>query len=47
MKCEHDWQLVEVNLTGKGADQLHECSRCGDQAYLPAQAALGDTRPPL
>jgi hypothetical protein len=43
----HDWVLTEANLTGRGADQIHVCSRCGATAYQPGQAALRDTRPPL
>jgi len=44
---EHDWVLTEANLTTKGADQTHVCSRCEATAYQPGQAALRDTRPPL
>jgi hypothetical protein len=44
---EHDWQLVEVNFSEKGADRELHCSRCPAVTYQPAQAALRDDRPPL
>jgi hypothetical protein len=43
---EHDWVLDEVNLTSRGADRGESCW-CGAVRYVPAQAALRDTRPPL
>jgi hypothetical protein len=44
---EHDWQLVEVDFTSRGADRVLECSTCPAVQYEPGQAALRDTRPPL
>lgn len=45
--CVHDWQLVEAVFTLRGADQVHECSRCPAVSYAPGQAAVRDRRPPL
>lgn len=43
---EHDWQLDEVHVTTRGADRGVSCW-CGATSYVPGQAALRDTRPPL
>ncbi|WP_165764007.1 hypothetical protein [Nocardioides sp. PD653] len=43
----HLFDLREVVVTGRGADQVRVCVRCGAPAYEPGQAALKDRRPPL
>ena len=45
--CEHDWQLQEVVVSGRGADQVVACPVCGLVGYGAGQAAVRDTWPPL
>lgn len=44
---EHVWELTDVVIGRRGADQASVCLRCGAPRYEPGQAALRDTRPPL
>lgn len=43
---EHEFVLDEVHVSGRGADRGESCW-CGAVRYVPAQAALCDTRPLL
>ena len=43
----HVWILDELHVSGRGADAVSVCARCGAIRPEPGQAALRDRRPPL
>lgn len=45
--CAHVFDLEEVVVALKGADQVSVCRLCGTPSYAAGQAAVRDERPPL